>query len=220
MLRWYKALLLVEILEQPIRMLKNKHSVILRWKYVCSHYFDSFQGLGPMRRGGLPYLPHRTQRKEDELVLTWDLTSKYSGGSWVTEPGSGDSGFRYRRVCRHEIEASALGVVVSVSGRVSRVLAGRTFLPVVVGGAGQVFDEDVVRVSWVGLFDQVDADVAVELVVVVALYRGRDDHRATGSDGVVWACRDLVDLATWVDSPWAAQARCLHWKWKLILLWL
>ena len=29
-----RALLLVEILEQPMRMLKNKHSIILHWKYL------------------------------------------------------------------------------------------------------------------------------------------------------------------------------------------
>ena len=34
---------LVEILEQPIRMLKNEHSVILRWKYVSR--------MGPRRNG-------------------------------------------------------------------------------------------------------------------------------------------------------------------------
>ena len=30
----FRALFLVEILEQPIRMLKNEHSVIWRWKYL------------------------------------------------------------------------------------------------------------------------------------------------------------------------------------------
>ena len=34
MLHSFRALLLVEILEQPIGMLKNERSIILRWKYL------------------------------------------------------------------------------------------------------------------------------------------------------------------------------------------
>ena len=41
----FRALLLAEILEQPIRMLKNQRSVILHWKYIyrigpCSWYYS------------------------------------------------------------------------------------------------------------------------------------------------------------------------------------
>ena len=32
-----RALLLAEILEQPIRMLKNEHSIILRWNYLFTY---------------------------------------------------------------------------------------------------------------------------------------------------------------------------------------
>jgi hypothetical protein len=80
----------------------------------------------------------------------------------VAETGNGHGGFRRRRVGRHVVEASGLGLDVSVSGRVSGIPAGRALVSAGVG-AGQGLSDDVVGVAGIQFFRRriVDAAVAV-----------------------------------------------------------
>ena len=132
----------------------------------------------------------------------------------MAETGSGHRHRRLRRrgICRHEVEASALGLHISGAVRVPGIPAGRALVSVV--GTRNGLSDDVIgmpRVCQGHLFLSRVVDAAVAVVFVLVAFDGcGDDVGSGGRDGVVRARRELFEIGSRSRSSGAANALVLN----------